>query len=167
MSNNDSFRLFPHPGTSILLLIVWLLLNNSIDPGHIVLGSLLGIVIPLLTAPLQYPQPPMRKPGLAIYYVLQLVWDIILSNFQVARQVLGPIDRLRPAFIAVPLELEAEVAIAILANTISLTPGTVSADLSEDHRWLYVHVLNLHDEDQLIRTIKQRYEAPLKEIFPC
>ncbi|MCL6416873.1 Na+/H+ antiporter subunit E [Aestuariirhabdus sp. Z084] len=165
--NKSLSRLFPHPMTSLLLLVVWLLLNNSIDPGHIVLGSFLAILIPILTAPMQYPQPILKKPLLAVYYVLQLAWDILLSNFQVARLVLGPVGRLRPGFIAIPLELETEVAITILANTISLTPGTVSADVSDDHCWLYVHVLNLGDEEALIRTIKQRYEAPLKEIFGC
>ncbi|RRJ83813.1 Na+/H+ antiporter subunit E [Aestuariirhabdus litorea] len=167
MNENKGFKLFPHPGTSLLLLLVWLLLNNSLSAGQVVLGSLLAVAIPLLTAPLQYPQPTFHKPWIAFLYVLRVVWDIIVSNFQVARQVLGPIGRLRPAFIAIPLDIEAEVAITILANTISLTPGTVSTDLSKDHRWLYVHVLNLEDEEELIRTIKQRYETPLKEIFGC
>ena len=75
--------------------------------------------------------------------------------------------RLRPGFVELPLDLTDEFAITLLASTISLTPGTVSADVSEDRRTLLIHALDVDDQDAMIRQIKQRYERPLKEIFEC
>lgn len=161
------FRWFPSPTLTVVLALLWLLLNNSAHPGHIVLGTIFGIVIPWLTAPLSAPRPAVRKPGLALRYFLVLLKDIIICNVQVAKQVCGPLKALSPALVAVPLDLQDDLPITILASTISLTPGTVSADVSEDKQWLYVHVLHLESEEQTISDIKTRYEQPLKEIFGC
>jgi acetyl-CoA acetyltransferase len=75
--------------------------------------------------------------------------------------------KLRPAFVEIPLELEDDLALTMLASIVSLTPGTVSADLSDDRKTLLVHGLDVADEAQLILDIKQRYEAPLIEVFTC
>ena len=72
-----------------------------------------------------------------------------------------------PGFVAVPLDIESELGITLLASTVSLTPGTVSAEISEDQQWLYVHALHLEDTEALINEVKTRYETPLKEIFGC
>lgn len=160
-------RVFPHPFISLALLVVWLLLNNTLAPGHIVLGSILALVIPWITTSLQKPQARLDKPLLAVRYLLVLIADIIKSNIEVAFLVLGPSHRITPGFIAIPLDMTAELPVTLLASSISLTPGTVSVELSEDRGWLYVHVLNLADEAKLIETIKQRYEKPMKEIFAC
>ena len=102
-----------------------------------------------------------------IRYAIMVLGDIIVANFEVALLVLGPSKKLQPAFIAVPIDIVNELPITILASTVSLTPGTVSAEVSEDKNWLYVHVLHMTDKDELIATIKQRYEQPLTEIFAC
>ncbi|MDR9468115.1 Na+/H+ antiporter subunit E [Marinospirillum sp.] len=167
MEANPKFRLLPMPTHSLLLLVVWLLLNNSLAPGHLLLGAFLAVGIPLLVAPLQLAQPSSKRPLLAMRQVLLVMGDIIKANLEVALLVIGPLSRMQPGFVAVPLSIERELPITLLASTISLTPGTVSCELSEDRRFLYVHVLNLVDEQELIATIKQRYEAPLKEIFGC
>ncbi|MGB3668413.1 MAG: Na+/H+ antiporter subunit E [Bermanella sp.] len=155
------------PLHSLLLLTVWLLLNNTMAPGHLVLGSFLAITIPLLTSGMQNPQPSFHKPFTIIRYVFMVLGDIVVANFEVAFLILGPNKKLNPAFVAIPLEIEFELPITILASTVSLTPGTVSAEISEDKKWLYVHVLNLTDKDELIAQIKSRYERPLMEIFQC
>lgn len=160
-------RWLPMPAQSLILFVVWLLLNNTLAPGHILLGAVLALGIPLLVAPMQTPQPRVRAHIRAVRYTMMVLYDILTANFEVALRVIGPTKKLRPAFVAVPLDIEGALPITILASTISLTPGTVSADVSEDHRWLYVHVLHLTDEAELIDQIKSRYEAPLKEIFGC
>ena len=107
-----------------------------------------------------------------------VLMDIVTANAQVAILILGPTKRLKPAFVRVPLDLQHELPITILASTVSMTPGTVSADIyptkemlaegeEVKQRWLLIHVLNLEDEAELIASIKSRYEAPLKEIFQC
>jgi multicomponent K+:H+ antiporter subunit E len=167
MKAKPRFRLLPMPLHSLLLLIVWLLLNNTVAPGHLVLGAFLALVIPLLTSGMQDPQPGFHKPLTIIRYVLMVLGDIVVANFEVARLVIGSAKKLNPAFVAVPLDIEYGLPITILASTVSLTPGTVSAEISEDKKWLYVHVLNLTDKDELIELIKHRYERPLLEIFQC
>lgn len=160
-------RWLPMPAQSLILFAVWLLLNNTLAAGHILLGAILALGIPLLVSPMQSPQPRVRSHLRAVRYTLMVLYDILVANFEVAVRVIGPMGKLQPAFVAVPLDIEGAVPITILASTISLTPGTVSAEVSEDRRWLYIHVLHLTDEAQLIAQIKSRYEAPLKEIFRC
>ncbi|WP_394171110.1 Na+/H+ antiporter subunit E [Saccharospirillum alexandrii] len=160
-------RLLPFPYLSLLLLIVWLLMNNSMSPGQILLGLIFALLIPLGTSSMRKNQPTLKKPLSAAKYLLMLMGDIIVSNVEVAIQVLGPVRKISPGFIAVPLDITQDLPITLLASSISLTPGTVSIEVSEDKRWLYVHVLNLVNEADTIANIKQRYEAPLKEIFGC
>jgi multicomponent K+:H+ antiporter subunit E len=167
MNTQPRFRFLPMPIHSLLLFVIWLLVNNTVAPGHLLLATFLAIVIPLMTAGMQTPQPKFRRPLLTVKYILMVLWDIIVANLEVALLVLGPSKKLVPAFIAVPLDIQHEFPITILASTVSLTPGTVSAEISEDRQWLYVHVLHLRNKDQLITSIKQRYEQPLKEIFEC
>ncbi|MFT5591978.1 MAG: multicomponent K+:H+ antiporter subunit E [Oceanicoccus sp.] len=167
MKAKPYFRFLPMPFHSVLLLIVWLLLNNTLAPGHLVLGVILAIAIPLMASGMQDPQPGLHKPLTIIRYMFMVIGDIVIANFGVARLVLGSSKKLTPAFIAIPLSIEHELPITILASTVSLTPGTVSAEVSEDKKWLYVHVLNLTDKDELIALIKHRYERPLMEIFQC
>lgn len=161
-------RLVPKPGQSLLLLIVWLMLNVSFSLGQIILGSVLAIIIPLLCAPLQVPQPRLKRPLRAIQYAFMVAGDIIVANVQVAILVVGPMRRINPGFVAVPIDLKENLPITILANTVTMTPGTVSAELSKDKNWLYVHVLNMPENEQdIISLIKDRYESAIKEIFQC
>lgn len=160
-------RLLPHPVTSALLLVVWLLLNHSLSAGHVVLGMLLGVLVPLFTRR-YFPEPVYlgRARAMAMLVVVVL-WDIVVASFAVARLALGPTTRLRPRFVRVPVALEDDFALTALASTISLTPGTVTAEIAPERDALLVHALDVDDEARLIETIKRRYEAPIKEIFRC
>ena len=161
------FRWLPMPYHSILLFVTWLLLNNTVAPGHLVLGAFLALGIPMLTSGLSKPQPALHKPLKTARYALMVLGDIITANVEVARQVMGPIKELHPALIAMPLDIEGDLPITLLASTISLTPGTVSSEVSSCKKFLYIHALSMTDEAELISTIKQRYEKPLMEIFSC
>lgn len=160
-------RLLPHPVLTPALAVVWLLLNNSLAPGHIVLGLFLGWAIPIFTLPFWPHAVPVRRPRALLRLAGVLLADIVVANLVVARRILGRPETLRPSFVEVRLELQTDLAISLLASTVSLTPGTVSARLSPDRRTLLVHGLNVPDAATLAATIKQRYEAPLKEIFEC
>jgi multicomponent K+:H+ antiporter subunit E len=160
-------RLLPHPFLSAVLLAVWLLAFNSIAPGVLLLGIVLAVVLPMVTAPF-WPESPRVKVGLAIPKLAAVVlWDIVVANVRVAILILGPMRRLHPRFLEVPLEVRSPSAITTLAGIITLTPGTVSANLSGDRRTLLVHALSARDPEAAIAAIKQRYERPLLEIFEC
>jgi len=159
-------KLFPHPYLTILLVLVWLALQNYVSLGAAVFGLILGIVIPLLTAAYWPDRPTIRAPIKAALYILLVMWDIVRANFIVAGIVLfKPNSKLKPGWITVPLALKSPEAITVLAGTITMTPGTVSSDLSADGRSLLVHCLDAPDPQAVIDEIKTRYEARLKEIF--
>ena len=155
----------PHPIVSAALLVFWLWLNNTLDPGHVVLGSILGWVLPLLTRRFWPEQERVSRAWRLLPFAGVVLGDIVTANLRVARAVLSPADRLRPGFVRVPLDLRSDVGIAVLANTISLTPGTLSADLTEDRKALLIHYLDESDPQALVADIKRRYERRLQEVF--
>jgi len=158
-------RLVPAPLLSIVLFASWLLLNNTVDPAHVLLAAALALAIPWFTEPLRPQKPRIRRWGVAAKLALVVLWDIVLANIEVARRILGPESAIRPSFVWVPLSIRDPHGIVTLAGIITMTPGTLSSDLSEDRRWLLVHAFNVDDEAELVATIKRRYEAPLREIF--
>ncbi len=158
-------RLFPQPAVTISLLVVWLLAHNRITPGLVALGLLLGVAIPVATRRF-WPEYPRRvRYGRAALFLTRVLRDIVIANVRVAWLILGPRSRLRPAFFALPLDIQGRFPTLLLASIISLTPGTVSSDLTEDGRTLLVHGLDVEDADRAVAAIKARYERPLMEIF--
>lgn len=160
-------RCLPHPWLSLTLLLVWLLLVNDFSAGQWLLGALLGVLIPLLSRVLWINPPRTHQPWRLLPFFLRVLGDIVVANLQVSRRILGSMDDLQPAFVEVPLEVHDELALTLLTSIVSLTPGTVSADLSDDRRRLLLHCLNVQDSAALVAEIKARYEAPLREVFPC
>lgn len=158
-------RILPHPMLTIVLWIIWLLLNNTVSAGHIVLGLFLAVTIPLFTAGFWPEKLKIRAPLSLLKFLAAVLWDILIANLLVAKLILGRNDSLKPAFFNIELDIQNPIGISILANTISLTPGTVSCDLSADGNRLLVHALHAEDIDEIINHIKQRYEAPLIKVF--
>jgi multicomponent K+:H+ antiporter subunit E len=158
-------RLLPAPLLSALLFVVWLLLAQTLDPAHILLAALLAVVVPWFTERLRPERPRIRRPLVIARLAGAVLWDIVLSNIEVARRILGPESAITPRFVWVPLELTDPHAILSLAGIITMTPGTLSAELSPDRRHLLVHAFNVDDEAALVAQIKARYETPLKEIY--
>lgn len=158
--------LLPHPFLTLLLAVVWTLLQNDVSAGMVVFGIILGIIIPRMTS-IWWPDTPKGfRLGKMMSYSLIVMWDILVANIQVAWIVISvPNAKLKPAWIVVPLDLVQPEAITMLAGTITLTPGTVSADLSSGGHSLLVHVLHTDDPDAVLDEIKTRYERRLKEIF--
>lgn len=160
-------KLVPHPLLSLTLLLVWLALVNKFTLGNLILGSFLGLVIPMLTAAYWPDRPRLARPLKIAEYVVIVIWDIIVANVQVARIILFQRETdIRSHWIPVPLELTSAEAITVLAGTITLTPGTVSAMLSADGGCVLVHCLHTDDPDAVRDLIKSRYETRLMEIFP-
>jgi multicomponent K+:H+ antiporter subunit E len=157
----------PHPLLTPILALVWLLLNNTLAPGHVVLGLFLGWAIPRFTLAFWPEQVRIHRPFSLLRFAGVFLFDVLVANVEVARLVLAGPKALNPLFVRVPLDLTNDLGLSVLANTICLTPGTVSASLSADQRCLLVHALDCTDPDDLVRTIKTRFETPLMEIFEC
>ena len=160
-------RVVPRPLLTFTILVLWLMLASSISVGQVLLGTLIGLVIPILTAPFWPERLRIVRPLAGIRLFLVLLYDIVVANLRVARLVLGPTDRLRSQFVEVPIDIDDRFVAVLLGSVVALTPGTVSIDIDRSRRALLIHVLDVDDPDELIRTIKTRYEVPLKETFGC
>lgn len=154
------------PLLPVVLAIVWLLLNDSLAPGHV----LLGIVFALLVGAAIRPLRPLPAWPRRLHVAIGLIWyvflDIVRSNIGVGRVILGATRR-QPTigFVRIPLDLRDPHGLAMLSIIVTGTPGTVWAGHDPAANVLTLHVLDLWDEDAWIRTIKDRYERPLMEIF--
>ncbi|WP_375271223.1 Na+/H+ antiporter subunit E [Sphingomonas sp.] len=158
--------LLPHPALSAMLLAVWVLMANEVTVGGIVVGTVFALVLPKFTQPFWPDRPQMRFGRAFLAYLAIVLFDIIVANFQVAALLLFRRNRdLRARWLIVPIALTTPEAITMLAGTISLTPGTISADVSADGRFLLVHALDAADEAAEVARIKARYEARLRRIF--
>ncbi len=159
-------RLVPHPLLTATIALVWMFLVNDISPASAVVGLVVGIAVPLLTGVFWLKRPPVRRPLAIAEYMAIVLWDIVVSNVQVARLVLFRRGAdLRSRFVSVPLDLTSPEAITALAGTITMTPGTLTADVSADRRALLVHCLDTADPGATAAAIKHRYERRLKRIF--
>ena len=158
-------RLLPHPRLSVALALVWILLNGF-SAAAVAGGVLVGWLVPYLTTGFWPDRPHLRRPWRLFEYAAVVLWDICVANLQVAAIILTRRNAdLRPAFVVVPLDITAPEAITILAGTITLTPGTVAADLADSGCALLVHCLDAPDPPGIVVHIKRRYEARLLEVF--
>lgn len=183
-------RWLPAPLLSLALLALWLTLNNTLAAGHVVLGLLLAIGVPLVAGRWREAVLPLgdgaddagrarhardtgvgHRVAVALQLALQVLADIVVANLAVARRIaFVPERRLAPGFVLIELRLRAPGAIGALAAIVSLTPGTLSADLLEseapdDPPRLLVHALDMPDPEALAAEIRARYEDPLLEVF--
>jgi multicomponent K+:H+ antiporter subunit E len=158
-------RWLPFPLMSAFLFVVWLLLNQSVSIGHIVLGCLFAIIGGWAMAAVEPPRASVRRPGAILHLAALVLADILRSNVAVARIILGLAPPSTSGFVKIPLDLRSPHGLAALAVIITSTPGTVWVDFNSGTRVLVIHVLNLVDESDWIGTIKVRYERLLLEIF--
>jgi multicomponent K+:H+ antiporter subunit E len=151
----------------LALLALWLVLNESLAPGQVLLGAALALGGVAVYSRLQLPANRMRnRPGAALRLLGLVVADIVRSNLAVARIVLGLDRGQRSAgFLALPLEMRHPGGLAVVACIITATPGTSWVRYDSAANVVTIHVLDLVDADDWIRLFKQRYERLLMEIF--
>ena len=159
-------RLFPSIPQSITVFLFWLLMAEEYDAASVVMATILAVAMPQVASRLEREFARLGSLGVLVPLGFRLLGDIVAANLTVARQVLGPEQALRPGFVWVPLDLTNIHGIAALSSIITLTPGTVTAELSEDRRHLLVHALDIDDPQRIIDEIKQKYEAPMLRVFP-
>ena len=159
-------RFLPAPLLSVILALAWLLLNRSIAPGQVLLAVVLGLALPLLTAPLRPLAVRVRRPAVIARLVGRVLLDAVRSNLVVLGVVVRPPRRPpRSAFVTVPLEIRDPHALAALAIITTVVPGTVWCEVAADRSALRLHLLDAADEAAFVAYYKARYERPLMEIF--
>lgn len=151
--------------THILLALSWVAVTGELTAMNLVWGLLLGYVVLWLSAregeQRTYVKLLPRALGLLLYFLKELV----VANARVAQNIIEPPEKLSPAIVAVPLDLHGDAAITLLANLVTLTPGTLSLDVSEDRKILYVHVIHVTDPEAFRREVKGGFERMVAELF--
>jgi multicomponent K+:H+ antiporter subunit E len=159
-------RLLSFPLGAAGLLVLWLLLNKALSIDHVVLGGIVALVGLWAFMALDPASVRVLRPGAILRLASLVVADIVRSNIAVARIILGLAGReRRSGFVDIPLDLRNPYGLAALACIITATPGTLWVSFDEAKATLTIHVLDLVDESEWVRTIKGRYERLLLEIF--
>lgn len=148
---------------NLIVAIVWGGLTGEFSLGNLIIGFIIGYLILLLSIPItgnsDYAVNIWRAIGLAIYFVIELV----SSSLRVSKEILRPKLDLKAGVIGIPLEAaETDLEITLLANIITVTPGTLSLDISDDRRILYVHSMYITSDKEALRSqIKNGYEKQI------
>ena len=159
-------RLLPHPWLSAGLVLAWLLLNAPVTPGSLLLALAVGLTVPAVMNALQARPVRVRAPGALLRLAGIVLVDMVRSNIDVARIILGrQTGARRTGFVAIPLDLREPFALSLLSIILTATPGTLWVQYDSDTGRLLLHVLDFTDGEAWVRRVKDRYERPLMEIF--
>ncbi|MGD9891663.1 MAG: Na+/H+ antiporter subunit E [Dehalococcoidia bacterium] len=143
---------------NILLAVVWAAVTGNFSPENLVFGFVVGFLVLFFARRVigtaNYGPRMVQALGLAAFFLRELV----RSNVRVAYDVLRPNLRLRPGVIAIPLDAYTDAEIVLLANLITVTPGSLSLDVSADRQTLYLHVMHFDDPEEVRRSVKEGYE---------
>lgn len=149
---------------NVLLALVWLALSGVLTWQNFVLGFALGYVILWLNQRTHGRRGYVQKTITILRFTAFYLWELVLANLRAAVSVLRPLDRLKPAIIGVPIRVRSDVEITLLANLITLTPGTLTLDVSSDRKTLYIHTVEMEDPEsfrQMIWALEDRVEEVL------
>ena len=150
---------------NLMLTALWVASTGNFTYANGALGFVVGFFVLLWLRPLLGPTTYFRKLPLALWFGLQFLWEVLKSNLRVAWDVVTPMRLRRPGIVAVPLDAKTDLEIAVLGNLITLTPGSLCLDVSEDRRTMYVHGMFVDDPRQIRRQIKQRFERWVLELL--
>lgn len=149
---------------NILLALSWGALTGSFTPVNLLFGFGLGHLLLWIGQSHLAPSNYFARVRRAIGFVLYFLWQLLLANLRVTYDVLTPRNYMRPGVLAIPLDVTTDVEITLLANLLTLTPGSLSLDVSADRRTLYVHLMYMGDEERARREIKEGFERRVREI---
>lgn len=150
---------------NLILALVWAAVTGTFTPSNLVFGFALGFLVMFFTRSIIGTPNYGNKVLAVIRLLLFFIWELIRANLRVALEVLTPGLRIRPGVIAIPLDVKSDAEITLLANLITLTPGSISLDISIDRSVLYLHAMYIDDPDEVRREIKEGFERRVMEVF--
>lgn len=146
---------------NLLLAFIWAGITGVFTPGNILIGFVLGFLILIFSDRATEERSHIIVAARTIDFALFFLWDLIIANMRMVYTVLSPSPTMRPGIIAVPLDAKTDLEITLVANLISLTPGTLSIDVSSDRKTLYIHEMFVDDVETLRSDVKRHYEHRL------
>ena len=151
---------------SILLALVWVALQGEVTLGNLVVGYAVGYaILAFLTSGAVIPSTLVARTRHAVGLAGFFAWELLVANFRIAADVLRPGHQIEPAVVAIPLDITSDGEILLLSMLINITPGSVTIDLSDDRRTLYVHVMHMTSPDATRQEIKTGFERRVKLLF--
>jgi multicomponent Na+:H+ antiporter subunit E len=150
---------------NLLLALAWVALTGEFTPLNLGIGFALGFAALWLTRRNGDRPGYVRKVGIVVSFSLFFLWELLLANLRMAIVLLRPHRNLQPGIVAVPLELDSDLGVTLLANLITLTPGTLALDVSSDRTVMYVHGVDVRDVDTFRYEIKHGFERRIKELL--
>lgn len=159
-------KIFPAPLITCILIFGWLILNKTLTNSHILLGVILGIIIPIFIAPLRPTSVRIRKPFVILKLIVCVFFDLVAANIYIAKASLN-FGKNKPLgdFVEIPLDIKDPNGLATLALICTVIPATIWSELALDRSAVYLHVFGLKDAEEERQKFKNRYEKPLMEIF--
>ena len=143
---------------NILLAFIWAAVTGTFNLSNVLVGMILGYAVLFVAQPLMGPSNYFSRIHRVLGFALFYIWQLVLANLRVAADVLMPRVRARPGVLAIPLDAKSDAEITMLANLITLTPGSVSLDVSSDRRFLYLHAMYIEDVEQYREDVKTSFE---------
>ncbi|GGE38531.1 Na+/H+ antiporter subunit E [Psychroflexus planctonicus] len=150
---------------NILLTIIWVFLTGSFAVVNFIFGFIISFLILWIISSRDEENKYVRLIPKLISFILFFLWEVVKANIQVAYEVITPTNNMKPGIVKIPLDAKTNIEITLLANLITLTPGTLSLDVSEDKKVLYVHSMYVNDKQEFIDDIKNGFERRLLSIL--
>ncbi len=150
---------------NIILALSWAALTGEVTALSLAIGFVLGFVILFAVRRLLQPSRYFEKLWQSLRLASLFAWELLVANLRIAYEVVTPSHNMKPGVVAIPLDVETDVEITLLANLITLTPGTLSLDVSDDRRVLYIHAMYVDDADKLRLSIKDGFEKRVMELL--
>jgi multicomponent Na+:H+ antiporter subunit E len=151
--------------SNLILAIIWVMATGTLTEENFLFGFFISFAILWVITFKKEERKYFTVIPKLLAYMLFIFWEIIKANFQSLKESFYPKSKLEPAIVKVPLDAKTNMEISILSNIISLTPGTLIMDVSDDKKVVYVHVMHLVDKDDFIKEIKLKFEKPLLELM--
>jgi multicomponent Na+:H+ antiporter subunit E len=150
---------------NILLAFIWAAVTGRFDFSNVLIGMAIGHMVLFIAQPIMGSSTYFSRIRYVLRFALFYIWEMILANLRVAYDVMTPLRRIRPGVLAIPLEAKTEAEITLLANLITLTPGSVSLDVSSDRRFLYLHAMYIDDLEKYREDVKKIMERRVLEVM--
>jgi multicomponent Na+:H+ antiporter subunit E len=151
--------------SNLLLSFIWIAITGAFTFENFVFGFALSFFLLWIITINRSENKYFSRGPKIISFVFFFIYELIKANLQVAYDVITPKHFMKPGIVKIPLDATSDLEITLLANLITLTPGTLSLDVSEDRKVLYVHAMYIHDKDEFIGSIKNGFEKRLLEIL--
>jgi multicomponent Na+:H+ antiporter subunit E len=148
----------------ILLALTWAALAGSLTWSNVLVGFVLAYLALFIAQRSVDASRYFRKLERVVRFAVLYLWELILANLRVAYDVMTPGQRMRPGVLAIPLHAKTDLEITLLANLLTLTPGSVSLDVSSDRRFLYLHAMYIDDVEAYRESVKNTIERRVLEV---